>query len=165
MKILGIDPGTATTGWGIIETDGRKIGGQVVPQVLSCGIITTKSGTPDADRLEIIYDSISAIIKKDRPDFVAVEQLFFFKNQKTVMTVSQSRGAIILAIKKSKTPMVEFTPLQIKQAVCGYGRADKNQVQEMVKTLLHLKEIPRPDDAADALAIALCCSQSQKFKI
>jgi len=162
MKILGIDPGTAIVGWGIIETDGRKIGTQVVPKVLGCGIITTKSGTPDADRLEIIFDSISAIIKKERPDFVAVEQLFFFKNQKTVMTVSQSRGAIILSIRKSRTPMFEFTPLQVKQAVCGYGRADKNQVQEMVKTLLHLKEIPKPDDAADALAIALCCAQSNK---
>ncbi|MEI8060865.1 MAG: crossover junction endodeoxyribonuclease RuvC [Candidatus Berkelbacteria bacterium] len=161
MKILGIDPGTATTGWGIIETDGRKIGMQVVPSVLGCGIISTKSGTPDADRLEIIYDSVSAIIKKEKPDFVAVEQLFFFKNQKTIMTVSQSRGAIILAIRKSKTPMLEFTPLQVKQAVCGYGRADKIQVQEMVKTLLHLKDIPKPDDAADALAIALCCAQTK----
>ena len=163
MKILGIDPGTAIVGWGIIDTQGRRINGQIVPKVLSCGMISTKSKTPDADRLEIIYDSVCDVIKKYRPDFVAVEQLFFFKNQKTVMTVSQSRGAIVLAIRKSMTPMVEFTPLQVKQAVCGYGRADKNQIQEMIKSLLHLKEIPKPDDAADALAIALCAAQTGKF--
>jgi crossover junction endodeoxyribonuclease RuvC len=165
MRILGIDPGTAIVGWGIIETNGRKIGNSVIPKVLGCGIITTKSGNPDADRLEIIFDLISDIIKKEKPNFVSVEQLFFFKNQKTIMTVSQSRGAIILAVRKSRTPLFECTPLQVKQAVCGYGRADKKQVQEMVKTLLHLKEIPKPDDAADALAIALCCAQTGKFKI
>lgn len=164
MKIMGIDPGTAATGWGIIETAGRKINGQIVPRVLACGIIKTSAKTADADRLEVIFDSLSDIIKKEKPGLVAVEQLFFFKNQKTVMTVSQSRGAIILAVKKSRTPLAEFTPLQVKQAVCGYGRADKDQVQEMVKTLLHLKEIPKPDDAADALAIALCCSQSNTTK-
>ena len=162
MKILGIDPGTATTGWGLIETQGRKVGHEIIPKVLGCGIISTRAGTPDSDRLEIIFDSINAIIKKERPDFVAVEQLFFFKNQKTVMTVSQSRGAIILAIKKSRIPLLEYTPLQVKQAVCGYGRADKEQVQEMVRRLLHLKTIPKPDDAADALAIALCAAQSNK---
>ncbi len=161
MKILGIDPGTATVGWGVIEADGRKIGTEIIPKVLGAGIISTKSHLSDAERLEIIYDAISAIIKKERPDFVAVEQLFFFKNQKTVMTVSQSRGAILLAVKKSKIPLFEFTPLQVKQAVCGYGRADKNQIQEMVKKLLHLKEVPKPNDVADALAIALCCAQSQ----
>jgi len=160
MKILGIDPGTATTGWGLIETNGRKVGNETVPKVIGCGTIITRAGTPDADRLEIIFDSINDIIKKERPNFVAVEQLFFFKNQKTVMTVSQSRGAIILAVKKSRIPLLEYTPLQVKQAVCGYGRADKGQVQEMVRTLLHLKTIPKPDDAADALAIALCGAQS-----
>jgi crossover junction endodeoxyribonuclease RuvC len=163
MKILGIDPGTATVGWGIIEDD-HFAGGAGCSKVLSCGIVSTKAGTPDADRLEIIFDSISAIIKKERPDFIAVEQLFFFKNQKTVMTVSQSRGAIILAVKKSNTPLFEYTPLQIKQAITGYGRADKQQIQKMVKTLLRLKEIPKPDDAADALAIALCCAQSQETR-
>jgi len=165
MKILGIDPGTATTGWGLIETDGRTIKGQKVPQVISCGIISTKSGTPDADRLEIIFDSISDIIKKEKPEIVVVEQLFFFKNQKTVMTVSQSRGVIILAVKKSCTPFFECTPLQVKQAIVGYGRADKNQVQQMVKTILKLKGLPKPDDAADALAIALCAAQTHKFEI
>ena len=162
MKILGVDPGTAIVGWGLIETAGRKIGSQIVPKVLACGIISTNSGTPDANRLEIIFDSISDIMKREKPDVAAVEELFFFKNQKTVMTVSQSRGAIILAVKKSQTPLFEFTPLQVKQSITGYGRAEKKQVQEMVKVLLHLKEIPKPDDAADALAIALCCAQSQK---
>lgn len=161
MKILGIDPGTAIVGWGVINDD-YSAGGRKCPQALKCGIISTKAGTPDADRLEIIYDSICAIIKEEKPDLIAVESLFFFKNQKTVMTVSQSRGAIILAVKKSKTPLFEYTPLQVKQAVTGYGRADKKQIQEMVKVLLRLKEIPKPDDAADALAIALCCAQSSK---
>jgi len=163
MKILGIDPGTAITGWAVIDTLGREIGRKKVPKVIGCGVIATKAKTPDSDRLEIIYDSICDIISKEKPDIVAVEELFFFKNVKTVMSVSQTRGAVLLAIKKSKTPCDEFTPLQVKQAVVGYGRADKNQVQEMVKAILHLKSIPKPDDAADALAIALCCAQTQKF--
>ena len=163
MKILGIDPGTAIVGWGLVEDD-HQFNGKKCPKVISCGIISTKAGTPDADRLEIIFDSLTDIIKKEKPDIIAVEQLFFFKNQKTVMTVSQARGAIILAVKKSKTPFFEYTPLQVKQAITGYGRADKKQIQEMVKTLLRLKEVPKPDDAADALAIALCCAQSRTPK-
>lgn len=163
MKILGIDPGTAITGWAVIDTAGRLIGGKKVPKVLGCGTITTKAKTPDSERLEIIYDAVCAIIKKEKPDLVAVEALFFFKNAKTVMSVSQTRGAVLLAVKKSKTPMFEFTPLQVKQAVVGYGRADKKQVQEMVKNILRLKNIPKPDDAADALAIAICCAQTNKF--
>jgi len=157
MKILGIDPGTAITGWAVIDTDGRIVSRKKVPKVVGCGVITTKAKTPDSDRLEIIYDSICDIINKEKPDIVAVEELFFFKNVKTVMSVSQTRGAVLLAIKKSKTSCAEFTPLEVKQAVVGYGRADKNQVQEMVKAILCLKNIPKPDDAADALAIALCC--------
>ena len=164
MKILGIDPGTATTGWGVIESE--RPDGKNYPRVIACGIIQTKAGLPDAQRLEDIFDAVCDIIKKEKPDIVAVEQLFFFKNQKTVMTVSQSRGAILLAVRKSKTPIVEYTPLQVKQAMVGYGRAEKRQIQEMVRTLLHLKEIPKPDDAADALAIALCAqSKNSKLKI
>lgn len=157
MKILGIDPGTAITGWAVIDTDSRIVGRGKVSKIIGCGVITTMAKTPDSDRLEIIYDSICDIIGKQKPDIVAVEELFFFKNVKTVMSVSQTRGAVLLAIKKSKTLFAEFTPLQVKQAVVGYGRADKNQVQEMVKAILCLKNIPKPDDAADALAIALCC--------
>ena len=160
MKILGIDPGTATTGWAVIDTAGRLISGKKVPKVLGCGVITTKAKTPNSERLEIIYDAVCAIIKKEKPDLAAVEALFFFKNAKTVMLVSQTRGAVLLAIRKSKTPCAEFTPLEVKQAVVGYGRADKNQVQEMVKAILCLKNIPKPDDAADALAIALCAMQT-----
>lgn len=163
MKILGIDPGTAITGWAVIETNGRIVGRKKITKVLGCGVITTAVKTPDSDRLEIIYDSVCAIIKKEQPEIIGVEELFFFKNVKTVMSVSQTRGAVLLAIKKSKTPVLEFTPLQVKQAVVGYGRADKKQVQEMVKEILHLKKIPKPDDAADALAIALCCAQTNKF--
>jgi crossover junction endodeoxyribonuclease RuvC len=163
MKILGIDPGTATTGWAAIKTDGRKIGNKKIAKVLGCGIISTTAKMPDSDRLEIIFDSLCAIIKKEKPDIVAVEELFFFKNVKTVMSVSQTRGVVLLAVKKSKMPCAEFTPLQVKQAVVGYGRADKNQVQEMMKEILHLKSIPKPDDAADALAIALCCAQTNEF--
>ena len=163
MKILGIDPGTTITGWAVIDTDGRIVGRKKIPKVVGCGVITTKAKTSDSDRLEIIYDSICDIISKEKPNIVAVEELFFFKNVKTVMSVSQTRGAVLLAIKKLKTPMFEFTPLQVKQAVVGYGRADKNQVQEMVKAILYLKNIPKPDDASDALAIALCCMQTNKF--
>ncbi|TSC93278.1 MAG: crossover junction endodeoxyribonuclease RuvC [Candidatus Berkelbacteria bacterium Athens1014_28] len=156
MKILGIDPGTAIVGWGIIEVlnDGQK------PKVLSCGIISTDSKSSDSDQLEIIYDSLCDIINKEKPEVVAVEKLFFFKNQKTVMTVSQSRGVILLAVKKSKLPFFEYTPLQVKQALTGYGRADKKQIQEMVRVTCGLKTCPKPDDAADALAIAICCGQT-----
>lgn len=157
MKILGIDPGTAIVGWGVIET-GNKSNNQ--PRVLSCGIISTSSKSSDSDRLEIIYNSVCDIIKKENPEVVAVEKLFFFKNQKTVMTVSQSRGVILLAIKKAKLPFFEYTPLQIKQALTGYGRADKKQIQEMVRVICGLKHPPKPDDAADALAIAICCGQT-----
>lgn len=163
MKILGIDPGTAITGWAVIDTAGRIVGSKKIPSVAGCGVITTKAKTPDCERLEIIYDSVCDIIKKEQPELVAVEALFFFKNAKTVMSVSQTRGAVLLAIKKSKTPFFEFTPLQVKQAVVGYGRADKKQIQEMVKSILCLKNVPKPDDAADALAIALCCAQTNKF--
>jgi len=165
MKILGIDPGTAITGWGLIETDAVNFSGKKVTKVLSCGIISTKAHAPDSDRLEIIYDAVCDIIKREKPESIAVEELFFFKNAKTVMSVSQTRGAVLLAIKKNKLPLAEYTPLQVKQAIVGYGRADKNQMQEMVKAILHLKEIPKPDDAADALAIALCHAQSNKFEI
>jgi len=166
MKILGVDPGTATTGWAVIDTAGRLLAGrsagEKIPKVLGCGIITTRAKLPDFERLEIIYTAICDIIKKEKPDCAAIEELFFFKNLKTVMSVSQTKGVVLLAARKNQIPICEYTPLQVKQAVVGYGRAEKKQVQEMVKVLLHLKEIPKPDDAADALAIALCCAQSQK---
>lgn len=154
MKILGIDPGTGIVGWGIIQRQGLKY------SPLKFGIIKTCSTDKMCDRLKIIYDSVSDIIEKEKPDAVAVEELFFFKNQKTIISVAQARGAIITAIRNSNTPVFEYTPLQIKQSITGYGRADKAQMQEMVRITLKLKDIPRPDDAADALAVAICHGQT-----
>jgi len=151
MKILGIDPGTATTGYAILETE----------KDLSClkyGIIKTIPEQKDEDRLLIIRSELDDVIKKYNPDIATVEKIFYFKNAKTIIPVSQARGVIMLTLAENKLPIYEFTPLQVKTATTGYGRATKKQVQEMVKTLLNLEKIPRPDDAADAIAIAICCS-------
>lgn len=152
MKILGIDPGTATTGYGLIETNQDDL------SCLHYGTITTAANTKDEDRLTIIYSELEDILKEYKPDAVAIEKIFFFKNPKTVIPVSQARGVMLLAITKQNIPIFEFTPLQVKTAVTGYGRAQKKQVQEMVKNLLQLEKIPKPDDAADALAIAISYS-------
>lgn len=158
MKILGIDPGTGRVGWGVIESKKEKIKSQ------NFGIIETTPHAPIEERLEKIYQKISAIIDKEQPDIVAIEEIFFFKNQKTVISVSQSRGVIVLAAKTAGKKIYSYTPLQVKESVVGYGRAEKNQVQEMVKMILHLKEKPKPDDIADALAIAICCANSIKMQ-
>lgn len=155
MIILGIDPGTATTGWGVIKKT-KKL------NWVKHGLITTPANLSTAERLVRLNKEISSLIKKYKPSIAAVEDIFFFKNLKTAIKVSQARGVILLAISKSKIPIVEYTPLQVKQAVACYGRAEKIQVQKMVKALLNLKEIPKPDDAADALAIAICCAHSIK---
>ena len=152
LIILGIDPGTATLGYGIIESQKNKL------TVLSYGCATTPKNLPSPARLKLLYDEVTALIKKHKPTLVAIEQLFFFKNQKTVITVAQARGVALLAAENKKINICEFTPLQVKQAVSGYGKAEKQQVQKMVKILLSLKEIPQPDDAADALAIAICAA-------
>ncbi len=155
--ILGVDPGIADTGYGIIKKD--KSGD------LSCfgyGSIKTKAKTELADRLEIINKELTKVIKKFKPKLVAVEQLFFCKNVKTALIVGQARGVVMLTAKQNRIPLVEFTPLQVKQAVVAYGRASKMQVQRMVKLLLNLKELPKSDDAADALAIAICAAHSNK---
>ena len=152
MKILGIDPGTATTGYGLIEANQDDL------SCLHYGVIVTAANTKDEDRLAIIYSELEDILKEYKPDAVAIEKIFFFKNPKTVIPVSQARGVMLLAITKQNIPIFEFTPLQVKTAVTGYGRAQKKQVQEMVKNLLQLEKIPRPDDAADALAIAISYS-------
>ncbi|MCK9578436.1 crossover junction endodeoxyribonuclease RuvC [bacterium] len=162
MIILGIDPGTATTGFGVIDYT------QTAQQQLSClkyGTIDTPAGMDTADRLCILHDELLNLISEYRPQMAAVESLYFFKNVKTVMPVSQARGVILLTINKKKVPIVEYTPLQAKTAVTGYGRATKNQVQQMVKNLLQLEKIPKPDDAADALALAICCANHTRFKI
>jgi crossover junction endodeoxyribonuclease RuvC len=159
MIILGIDPGTATTGFGIIEKS--KVKSQKL-KVIDYGCIKTSVNLSTAERLVVLNKELNSLLKKYKPDLAAVEDIFFFKNLKTAIKVSQARGVILLTIAKSKIPIAEYTPLQIKQAVACYGRAEKIQVQKMVKFLLNLKEIPKPDDAADALAVAICCGHSIK---
>lgn len=150
MKILGIDPGTATVGWGIIEAVHGK------PHVVAYGHIATDKKLPMPKRLQEIRDDLETLIKKYQPDRAAVEELFFFNNQKTAITVAQARGAILLTLSDFSLSIAEYTPLEIKHSLTNYGRADKGQMQRMVKEILNLTEIPKPDDAADALAIALC---------
>lgn len=157
MRILGIDPGTATVGWAIIEHSGCE------PQTIAYGHINTPAGMPLERRLAEIAHDLGEIMKKYRPDEAAIEELFFFKNQKTIITVAEARGAIILTLHNSGLRIAEYTPLQVKQALTGYGRADKTQVQLMVKSVFRLAEIPRPDDTADALAIAFCHANSRKM--
>lgn len=152
MTILGIDPGTATTGYGIIKQDKGKSGFGI----LDFGVIATSPKLSDAERLKILGEDIKSLIKKHKPNVVGIEKLFFTTNQKTVMTVSQARGVILYLAQKEKLPIFEFTPLQVKSFICGYGKADKKQVQFVVQKIFGLKKPPRPDDAADALAIALC---------
>lgn len=155
MKILGIDPGTATTGFGIIE----KTKGRVV--AVDCGVISTPKSLPMSNRLLILFNDLEEIIKHHKPDLIAVEQLFFAKNVTTAISVGQARGVVLLASQKADLKLLEFTPLQVKQSVTGYGKASKKQVQQMVTRILKLKHIPKPDDAADALAIAICASASK----
>lgn len=155
MIILGIDPGTATTGFGVIDYQ-KKNKKQIV--CLDYGIIQTSPKQSAGERLIQLNFDLNEIIKKYKPEMAAVESLFFFKNLKTVMPVSQARGVIIFTLSKKNVPFVEITPLQAKTAVTGYGKATKNQVQKMVQNLLCLEKLPKPDDAADALAIAICCA-------
>jgi crossover junction endodeoxyribonuclease RuvC len=155
MIILGIDPGTAIIGYGLIKR-GIKI------EPITCGCIKTSAEFSTAERLNKLYEELGSLIKKYKPNAISVEDIFFFKNLKTAIKVSQARGVILMTAAKMKIPVYEFTPLQIKQAVTSYGRAEKLQVQKMVKLILGLKEIPRPDDAADALAAAICCAHSIK---
>jgi len=154
MIILGIDPGVATVGFGIISESGG------VPSPRRHGVITTPAGMRLALRLTQIHNDVSELILSFRPDVIAVEELFFNTNLKTAIAVSHGRAAVILAGEKLGVPMYEYTPLQIKKAVAGYGRASKKQVMDMVMRLLSLNDIPRPDDAADALAIAICHARS-----
>ena len=158
MIILGIDPGTATTGFGIIESQKNKL------KVLGFGCIETDKNLDMPERLNLIAKELKNIIKKYKPQIMAVEELFFFKNSKTVITVGQARGVILFVGKDQGLKICEYTPLQVKQAVVGYGRAEKRQVQQMVKSILGLDEVPKPDDAADALAVAVCCESSVKFE-
>ncbi len=147
MTILGIDPGTATTGYGVIKSSPLRC--------LDYGCIETAKTKTAGTRLLILERGLQKIIARFKPHIVAVERLYFFKNLKTALPVSEARGVILLAVAKKKLPVFEITPLQAKMAITGYGRAEKKQVQKMIKEILKLKEIPKPDDAADALAIAI----------
>ncbi|WP_424359776.1 crossover junction endodeoxyribonuclease RuvC [Methanocella sp. MCL-LM] len=158
MRILGIDPGFALVGFGIVEVgkNGLKAG--------KYGHISTESGVPVPDRLKILYDDMSTVIAEYKPDVVAVEELFFNKNVKTAIVASHARGVLVLAAVNAGLEVAEYTPLQVKQAVVGYGRASKQQVQIMVTKLLGLKDIPKPDDTADALAVAICHANSARME-
>lgn len=153
MIILGIDPGYAIIGWGVISYERGKF----IP--VDFGAITTTAGTPFNRRLELIYDELTALLARHVPDVVAVEKLYFQNNQKTAIDVAQARGVTMLALQKAGVPVFEYTPLQVKSAVTGFGQAQKAQVMEMTKRLLRLKAVPKPDDTADALAIAICHAQ------
>lgn len=157
MRIIGIDPGTGILGFGVIDVDDK---GRL--RLVDAGVITTPAKQADSDRLLTIYEELEQIIRETRPQIMAVEKLFFARNVTTAMSVSQARGVVLLLGKQNDMELHEYTPLQIKSAVTGYGKADKKQIQEMVRVLLSLETVPKPDDAADALAAAVCCSMSRK---
>lgn len=150
MLIMGIDPGTAITGFGIVRYNNNKF------TLVDCGSIRTKAQLPLYKRLHIIYNDLNALIKEYQPQQYAVEELFFNKNTRTALAVGHARGVVLLAGINAGLDVFEYTPLQVKQAVVGYGRAEKQQVQYMVKTLLNLPQAPKPDDVADAIAVAVC---------
>lgn len=150
--IIGFDPGLADTGWGVIEDHGGRL------VCLAYGSIKTAAKTQTSERLELIYKKVCEIIRQYKPDVVGIEKLFFSRNVTSALLVGQARGVVLLAIEQAGLPVIEFTPNQVKQAVSCYGAAGKAQVQKMVKIILSLKEIPKPDDAADGLAIAICAS-------
>lgn len=154
MIILGIDPGFAITGYAVIKYENNKF------KLLDSGAVNTKAGLPLATRLEAIYDGLSSVITQYNPDFVSVEELFFNQNVKTAINVAQGRGIVLLVAAKNNKEIFEYTPLQVKQAVVGYGRADKKQVQQMVKAILNLKDVPKLDDITDAMAVAICHAHS-----
>jgi len=157
MKILGIDPGIGILGFGVVESKANKLA------MLDAGVIKTPPKKNNSARLKTIYDELSQVIDKNKPGVMAVEKLFFAQNVTSAMSVSQAQGVVMLCGEQAGLPIFEYTPLQIKQALTGYGGADKNQVQEMVKVVLKLSEVPKPDDCADALACAICHSMSAKF--
>ena len=154
MKILGIDPGYATTGFGLIESERGSY------RLLQYGVITTPKELPFPQRLAILHSDLTELIRITQPDESAVEELFWGHNITTGIGVSHGRGVILLALEQAGVPIFEYTPMQVKQAVVGYGKAEKHQVMDMTRRLLHMQEVARPDDAADAIAIALCHARS-----
>ncbi|MCK4454319.1 crossover junction endodeoxyribonuclease RuvC [Candidatus Parcubacteria bacterium] len=156
MIIIGIDPGTATTGYGIIKAKNLKRKAKNNLKCLGYGCIKTSPEFSDGERLKKINQELNKIIRKYKPKVLAVENVYFFKNLKTAMPVSQAKGVILFTASRKKIPIYEFTPPQVKMAITGYGRAEKKEIQKTIKSILNLKEIPKSDDAADALAIAVC---------
>jgi crossover junction endodeoxyribonuclease RuvC len=156
--ILGLDPGLAITGYGLVASDGQKLSS------ITHGVIRTPADMPNIERLVSIHTAVTEIVQCYTPDEAAVEELFFSTNARTAMSVGQARGVLLLALAQSGLDVAEYTPMQIKQSVTGYGNADKAQVQEMVRLLLNLAEVPRPDDAADALAVAICHLHSARLQ-
>ena len=157
MIIIGIDPGYAITGFGVLEYEGNHF------KLIESGSIQTKAGIPLPTRIAKIYDDMNSLIEKYKPDAIAIEELFFNRNTTTAIGVAQGRGAVLIAAAKTSTPIYEYTPLQVKQGVTGYGRADKKQVQMMVKTVLGLEKVPKLDDTTDAIAIGICHAHSHRF--
>ncbi len=153
---LGIDPGTALLGFGLVESDEE-------PTLVEYGAVQTSPGLAMPNRLSELFDAVSALIERHRPDVVAIEQLFFARNVTTAIAVGQARGVVLLAAARGAVPVVEYSPSEVKHAVVGYGKADKTQMQQMVRLILRLDHLPHPDDAADALAIALCHAQRSAF--
>ncbi len=159
MRILGIDPGYAIVGYGVLDFEKNRF------HTVAYGAITTDAHTDFQDRLTEVYDQVNEVIRISNPEALAIERLFYTTNQKTVIQVAQARGVILLRAAKNGLPVYEYTPLQIKQSVTGYGKAVKKQVQEMTKTILKLDSIPKPDDTADALAVAICHGYSYRSKL
>ena len=157
MRILGIDPGIAIVGYGVVDKEANKY------KTVAYDAITTRAHTPLEQRLQLVYQGVCMVIDEYKPEAMAIEELFFNNNAKTALTVGQARGVIILAAVQKGVPVFEYTPLQVKQALTGYGRASKGQIQQMMKSMLGLSEVPKPDDVADALAIAVCHGNSMRF--
>lgn len=157
MLVLGIDPGTAITGYGLVRETADRL------ELVDFGVVTTQAGEPLARRLQIIYDGLMAVIRQHKPDVAAIEELFFSRNVRTALSVGHARGVALLTLANAGLSIYEYKPLEIKQAIAGYGGADKLQVQEMVRMLLHLERAPQPDDAADAVAVAVCHIHSARM--
>jgi crossover junction endodeoxyribonuclease RuvC len=158
VLVLGIDPGTATTGYGLVREDEDGLA------LVDYGVIITPSGQPLPERLQIIYRSLAGVIRKHQPQVAAIEELFFSRNVRTALSVGHARGVALLALADAGLLVREYKPLEVKQAIAGYGGADKRQVQEMVRMLLDLDHVPQPDDAADAVAVAVCCIHSARME-
>lgn len=159
MRVIGVDPGTAITGWGVVEGEGNNLA------LVAYGAITTRAGIPLPQRLQQIYTGLLEVVTRWQPDASAIEELFFSKNAKTALVVGHGRGVAMLALANAHLPIAEYKPLEVKQALTGHGGADKLQMQQMVKLLLNLDDIPRPDDAADALAVAICHLHSARLRM